>query len=87
MGLVLRSVPYKAPLSPELPLPVSLRAQGKHLLAKKLPWSSAASQRQPGTGTDLSLHPSLQGEDVHNPLTAGAWRLLWRMKVGALATR
>lgn len=90
MGLALHSVQrkhsvqHKTPLSPELPLPVSLRA---HLLDKKLPWSSAASRRQPRTGTDISLHPSLQGEDVHNPLTPGARRLLWRMKVGALATR
>lgn len=49
MGLVLHSVPYKTPLGPELPLPVSLRAQGKHLLAKKLPRGSPL--------TSLCIHP------------------------------
>lgn len=52
MGLVLHSVPYKTPLSPELPLPLSLRAQGKHLLAKKLPRGSPEQAL-----TSLCIHP------------------------------
>lgn len=57
LPLALHSVHYKTPVSPQVALSMSLRARCKHLLDKKLPWSPAGSQRQPGGCTDISLHP------------------------------